>query len=183
MTLFATSELRQFYMTLLKSVCLVMLIATSGIAQKNIPDEPFDVVTVCEVLSNRSFYNGKFVALVGLMWSGYHGSSLIAVCPEKIRTGDYFWESAVEMKYDSSSPTAFSKGVKVNESVAKRKIRELKARLKTNGENGEDSRWHVVFGRIETKTDLEAHNGYGHLGSAPAQIIYKQNDQMPITIK
>lgn len=170
-------------MVILKCIFLFLFATAVTVAQKTTTEKPIEIVTVCEVINNRSFYNGKVLAVVGSYYGGYHGRWLSDECTNQIRTGNHVWDNSIWMEYDSSSKTSFPNGVKFDDSIVKKKIAEMKQRLKPSDEKVQ---WAIVFGQIETKEELEIGYaldgksinpfGYGHLNESPAQIVFKEKD-------
>jgi hypothetical protein len=163
---------------------LTILFATSARpAQTATNKEPQPYVTVCEVLANRGFYDGKVVALIGRWSPTDEGFWLADDCENQVKTGGYVWSNIVVLEYDPSSASIFPKGPSLDFIAVNKKITELKARTKHTQDKLE---WAVVYGRIETKEELPTAvagdrktivpDGYGHLNAAPAQIVYREKD-------
>ena len=138
---------------------------------------------MCDIINNRSFYNGKVVAVIG-RWSPTDEEFwLVDDCAKEIKTGDYVWDNMVSLEYDPSSPTAFPDKMKLDKIVVKKKIAEMKSRMKPTKDK---IQWAVAYGRVETQEELQTAYagdgkslfpaGYGHLNAAPAQVIYKDKD-------
>jgi hypothetical protein len=154
----------------------VWLVQTSG--SKSQPE----LVTICEVLGNRSSYNGKVVALIGRWSATDEGFWLTDECDRQIKTGDYVWSNIIFLSYDPSAPSIFLQPNKSDKVAMSKRLVELKARSKLSDDKVE---WAVVYGRVETKEELSTvvgdktsvwAAGYGHLNAAPAQIVYREKD-------
>lgn len=173
----------------MKSIALVLIFiinSTVMLAQTSSKSESIIVAGVCEILGNRSFYNGKEVAIVGRWSATDEGFWLKEKCDNQTKTGDYIWQNMVALTYEPSSPSAFTIDRKADKSVFQKRIKELKERLKTSNDN---TTWAIVYGRIETAEELQtvvmadgnggrtaSPAGYGHLNAAPAQVFYKKKD-------
>jgi hypothetical protein len=159
-------------------------------AQTSKTRKPLAPITVCEILSNREFYNGKFVIVIGRWSPTDEGFWLVDNCEKQIKTDEYVWSNMVSLEYDPSSPTAFPNGMKIDDAAVNQKIVELKRRMKPSKEKVE---WAVVYGRVETQEELQTAiagdgksvfpAGYGHLNAAPAQVVYKDKDLVIMTGK
>jgi hypothetical protein len=163
-------------------VLTFLIISTVTLAQTSSGSKTITVVGVCEILINRSFYNGKDVAIVARWSDTDKGFWLTDACGTQIRTGDYTWKNLIVLTYDPSSSSAFENGFKPDKAVIEKKIKELQAGLKKSDEK---VLWAIVYGRVETTEKLQTAEsldgtvgpaGYGHLNGAPAQVFYKQND-------
>jgi hypothetical protein len=173
----------------MKTIALVLIFiinSTVTLAQTSSRSETITVAGVCEILDNRSFYNGKDVAIVGRWSTTDEGFWLTDKCDNQTKTGDYIWRNILALTYDPSLPSAFANGLKTNKSEIEKKINELKERLKTSNDK---TAWAVVYGRVETAEELQIVEmaggktgktvmpaGYGHLNAAPAQVFYKKKD-------
>src|SRR6267378_1191715 len=130
---------------------ILLLAATSTMAQTTTSKTQTEFVMVCEVLSNRRPYDSKFVALIGRWSATDEGFWLVDDCDNPVKTGDYFWNNIVFLEYDPVSPSAFAGGPNLDNTVAKEKIAEMKGRSK---DSNIQSEWVVVYGRVETKEEL-----------------------------
>ena len=163
---------------------LTFLFSTTAVMAQTTKNEKYlELVTVCDVINNRAFYDGKVVAVIGRWSPTDEGFWLADDCSTQIKTGDYVWNNIVSLEYDPSSPTALTNGFKLNKAAVKKKIAEMKSRLKATKEK---TGWAVVYGRVETQEELQTAYaldgksifpaGFGHLNAAPAQVVYRKND-------
>jgi len=155
-------------------------------------------ITVCELLANRSAYNGKAVALLGKFLNSHFDGTWLSEdnCDSKITTAGYTWPNQVFIGGSESDPTppngllvldpdALSKKLDlVRRTTTLRMVEETLYR-KGGGVTHElvQENWAVIFGRIETRQDLRPPrragggldqdwgNGYGQMSASPAQII------------
>ena len=132
-------------MLLLKCFLSLALLLASAPSQAKTEKRPSDFVTVCEVLGDRGAYDGHVVALIGRWSSTDEGFWLASDREDSVKTGDYVWSSIIFLAYDSSSPSIFSNGPKLDYVAANRRIAEMVARSKTATDKRE---WVVVYGRI-----------------------------------
>ncbi len=157
--------------------------ALAVVAQTSKIEKPLEPVTVCDVINDRAFYNGKTVAVIGRWLPTDEGFWLADDCVTQIKTGDYVWGNDVSLEYDSSAATALTQGFRLNKATVKKKIAEMKSRLKPSSEK---IQWAVVYGRVETQEQLKTALagdgksifglGYGHLDGSPAQVVYRKDD-------
>ena len=161
-----------------------MIIST---AQTSEIQEKLKPVTVCEILNNRSSYNGKTVAIIGSFVGTMEGFWINDECLKQIKEGNRVWPNSIFLRYDPTSPTRLSKGLEVKDIDAKQTIAQLKRRIKpVKGKYY----WAVAYGVLETSDNLQTGiaadgktiipDGYGHLNAAPAQIIYREKDLLPL---
>jgi len=141
-------------------------------------------LTVCEILKDLKSYNGKTVAVIGRLVSTEEGRWLGQdACSAQLKTGDFVWSNFVWLEYDALASSALEKGMALNLEVTSEKLNAIKRTTKIRGEY--DS-WAVVYGRLETHEPLETvlardgktvyGVGFGHLGGAPAQVVYREKD-------
>jgi hypothetical protein len=163
-------------------VLAVLIRLDPAAAQTSTTKPPETLVTVCEVLNNRTSYDGKLVALIGRWSPTDEGFWLTDNCSQAVKTESYTWSNIIYLAYDPVKKSLFATKPKVDAIVAKTRIADMTARQATQ----DKLEWAVVYGRIETKAELPVvvasdgktilPAGYGHLSAAPAQIIYRQND-------
>ena len=143
------------------------------------------VVTVCEALHDLARYNGKSIVVVGRFGSTGEGSWLSEDCERKIITDGYTWANAISTTYSRSEaqpPPGLPKGFKWNEELLTRKLMDVQktTKLQVFKEYKYSDRWFAIFGRFETRLPLQVAvggsgklmgYGFGHLNTAPAQLI------------
>ena len=169
--------------TLPIAIVLFMAIAVCGQTTR-----PVEVVTVCEVLNDRASFNGRFVAVVGRLSATDEGRWLKDQCERPTKTDNYVWSDMISLEYDPEAPTARPHDFAIDQEVVDKKVAELKSRFKRS----KDLEWGIAYGRIATQEDLQiirrrdgtvAPDGFGHLGAAPAMIVYRQKDLKTIPTK
>lgn len=138
-------------------------------------------ITVCDVFASRMAFNGKYVAVIARMGGTFEGSWLSdARCSNEIKLDGHKWPTTIWQEYDASGQTLFTGAMVIDWEDANAKFAELKD---TNKLRYESESWVIIYGRIETRKKLkrgsntgEGGNGYGHLGAAPVQIVYRPKD-------
>jgi hypothetical protein len=169
---------------MLKVNLVLAIIATLSVSTKSqsISQTPLQPITVCEALKDLKLYNGKMIAIIGRFGATMEGRWLSDDdCAQKLISKGYIWPDGLWLKYDPSSPTAFSTEMLVDMQVANRKLEEIKTRTQLHDSH---SAWAIVYGRLETHRKLKppkesngsGGNGFGHLGGTPAQLVFKQKD-------
>jgi hypothetical protein len=131
-------------------------------------------VTVCELLANRSAYDGKEVALLGRFLNSHFDGFWLSEdhCDSKITSGEYSWPNEVWISYSVSAPTPPSgllvldpealagKLALVRRTTALRMVEEtLFHNDGTVTDEPVRENWAVIFGRIETRQDLRPRRG------------------------
>jgi hypothetical protein len=143
------------------------------------------VVTVCEALHDLSRYHGKSIVVVGRFGSTDEGSWLSEDCERKIVTNGYTWADTISTTYSSSeveSPPGLPKGFKWNRELLTKKLKDVQktTKLQVLKEDNYSDKWVAIFGRFETRLPLQVVTGgsgklmgygFGHLNTAPAQLI------------
>jgi hypothetical protein len=143
------------------------------------------VVTVCEALQDRELYNGKAIVVVGRLASTDEGSWIGEDCERKIVTDGYTWANIISTTYARSQvepPPGLPKEFKWDTGLLTNKLKDVQktTKLEVLKEYNYSDRWVAIFGRFETRSPLQAVSGgrgqlmgygFGHLNSAPAQLI------------
>ncbi len=142
------------------------------------------VVTVCEALRDRILYNGKSIVVVGRLASTDEGRWLTEDCDHKIVTEGYTWGNANSTTHSGPDvrPVDLPQGFKWDESSLKVKLKQGQSTttLKVRKEYESRDSWAAMFGRFETRAPLQVARGadgklrgygFGHLNSAPAQLV------------
>jgi hypothetical protein len=167
---------------LLRVLCLAILVAVSipTHAPRVTTEAPLKPVTVCEILKNHKLYNGKVIAVIGRYAPTEEGSWLFDdKCEVKLETDQIIWPNILWLKYDPSSPP-LSTSLEVDMVAVRAKLGELKQQA-----HDDTAEWAVVYGRLEFPDKLETvvvptgrrrWAGYGHLGTSPGQIVFRQGD-------
>jgi hypothetical protein len=148
-----------------------------GIAQESDPE----TITVCDALRDPLQYNGKIVALRGYLVSTDEGSWLNGDCKERLKTtSDLEWPNAVWVGGPRSAAIhnlTFERDERAMEQVRKQIAQAAKGLERYRI-------WVTYIGLFETWTNIKAAvyldksgsprlAGFGHLGSAPAQLFIK----------
>src|SRR5262245_38541516 len=158
---------------------LVMVsVAAQGRAQSETALKP---ITVCDVFASRLSLNGKYVAVLAREGSTFEGRWLNdARCADEVKLDGHKWPTSIWLEYDPSAETVFAGPMVIDWDDANPKFIDLK---KTTKLRYDSDAWVIVYGRIETQRKLkrgssngEGGNGYGHLGAAPVQLVFRQND-------
>jgi hypothetical protein len=138
------------------------------------------VIEICDILRDPVSFNGKEVAIRGVFRDTDEGAWLVGECPVPLSTGGYVWNSHI---YLISPRSKFVlRSVEYSEDSAAFEV--LASRLKDRKDPIRDKAIVTVFGKIETREDLEAQvyrdrdgrvrpAGFGHMGGAPAQLVLK----------
>lgn len=152
-------------------VLTALLTATNTAAQ-----EP---ISVCELLDRRIEFDGKWVAVQGLIEGGSEGSWLEGHCPPLLSQG-HEWPGVIALEHRSamrSDALRFDQDHRALNALKREYIRRTK--------RGDRDIQVVYHGLFQTHQDLAArvHRfppdgrvitlGFGHLGFAPAQLIVK----------
>lgn len=158
------------------SVILGVLIAAGFAYAKEVP-----VVTVCDALSNRTFYNGKSIIIVGEFWSWMEGSALDSTCSSELVIQGHKWSNSIWLGNDetreapppSHRPNYRKYEARILATLPKRDMTKLKV-IADCGYSGVSA---AVFGRFETKDSYPVIHqtmqiGFGHLGMYPAQLVW-----------
>jgi hypothetical protein len=149
---------------------------------------PSGVLTVCEILSMPSSYDGKLVTIRERVSNTDEGAWLEGIkCPGVFVTDGVVWPRSIWLQYSDSRVTRlhqpdFSKELILrSEYIAERKYVQLKRRVPDRC---------IVWtytGMFETKQNWSSakvtyHDGtsrfigFGHLGDAPAQLLIRTVD-------
>jgi len=162
--------------TWLRLVIAVYALAVAGVAA-NVPDIP--VVTVCDVMSNMSAYNGRTVIVVGRYGHSMEGAWLDATCPNSIVENGMEWGNDIALIDMSAQgePPDFPKRFRWNDRLLGKKVSELKpsTELRENARYQYRDEWAAVFGRFETRPLRSRADGYGHLAGSPARLVWPDN--------
>src|SRR5579871_6612851 len=67
----------------------------AAIALAQTPDRDVPVVTVCDVLSDLTRYNGKTIVLIGALVGSDEGGWIVADCPQKLVTDGFTWPDSI----------------------------------------------------------------------------------------
>jgi hypothetical protein len=164
---------------------LLMVPANSafGRDESALPDK-IPVLTVCEALQNLSAYNNKSIIVIGQIVATDEGGWITEDCERNIVTDGYTWGNAISTLYMVGSmapPPPLPKNYRWDD--------ELLLRKAMNTRNYKNSRdlggWAAMFGRLETRIPprvIKYPNGtigglgFGHLGTAIAQLISRGFD-------
>ena len=161
-------------------------------------------ITVCELLADPMSYDGKNVALIGRYDDSHFDGSWLSEdnCGSKLITDGYVWPNRVSAAGSVGSGPAPPLGPLVlDPSALDQKLESVKRTtflsmeelsfIRTDGQGGGTrlvkQHWAVIFGRIEARKQLRPPhpnrdwgNGFGQMNSAPAQIIFTQENEFYI---
>lgn len=161
-----------------------VFVVTGVLSVTSLPDRPLRPVTVCEVISDLDAYGGKTVAVVGRLGGTDEGTWLDEEnCPRPLQTNGFTWPSALWITTGPTAPTRAEGERLIDKDVLKKKVLEVSSRTKLRARPDHDS-YAVLYGRLETRQKLETFTypdgsvhgfGFGHLGSAPAQLVFRGN--------
>jgi hypothetical protein len=164
---------------LMTNVLAFLLVLLNSIYQN-----PLKPITVCEALADRINYNGKMITVVGRLTTGEEFFHFEEECAQPLKTGPISWRNYISFKYESHLPTALEGKFEVEPELLRDALLQI---MRTTKIREEYHHWAIVYGRFETRAKLEAfldprdgmsnlYDGFGHLGFAPAQIVYRKND-------
>ena len=177
-----------------------------AVAQEKSSETPLKPVTVCEILANPQQFNGRAVAALGRFDYTDEGEWLSEDdCGAKLVTGGYTWPNIIWLDccYETA-PDHLQGALVVDDSALNEKLQEVRkttqlkyqkrivffVKPQKTGAISEwrdvKDQWAVVYGRLETRQDLQPPtgsgpyrdwgNGFGHLGAAPVQLVIKQKN-------
>jgi hypothetical protein len=139
------------------------------------------VLTVCEALSDLQKYEGRSVIVAGRFSSTEEGSWLDEECGRKVVNGGREFPAAISLAYvvsEFAAPPPIPPGFKWQMPVLLQKLEQVRATtgLRVIKAAHYSDKWMAVFGRLETHLPRQIRpnattNGFGHLSSAPAQLI------------
>ena len=163
---------------------LTMLIVAAPLAlgqTKTSVESQIPVLTACEILSQRMNYNGKLVSIRASIHSTDEGVWLDGKnCPGLITSDEYAWPSMIAVQ--TADPRDFTSSYEG--------LRKLGPKLKRLGRRTPDRCiiW-TYTGVFETRATYEkvsypngssTYIGFGHLGAAPAQLLWKTADDVNV---
>lgn len=130
-------------------------------------------VSVCDVLANLAFFNGKEVSVRGVWRAGPHGQWIEAsdVCNRKLVTEKLTWPDKIHLTEDHASKLDFL-------SLAKMQI-QMK---QFDGKKGEFDVVVTYLGVLSARVPLQvahypegtlAPHGFGHMNYFPAELRYR----------
>jgi hypothetical protein len=147
------------------------------------PSADIPVLTVCQALRDPARYRSANVILVGRLTGTSEGRWLDEDCGLDLTIEGRKYATAISTAYfvsEFAPPPKKPRGFRWNKSLLKMALAEVKktTRLQPGGT------WYAVYGRLETETTriiarsnswVKTETGYGHLGSAPAQMVADRN--------
>lgn len=163
---------------------------SSGQTIQDAKEEPI-LLTVCEALGQRLEYNGKSVAIVGVLLSTFEGVWLSDKgCGNAITSAGFAWPNYIVLILSRDAAPDPSKMSLIDEADLNRKLELVKGRNELRQFRGSPNasggvpdysdRLVVVYGRFETRPELRPPkrkdgkgdwgNGYGHMNASPAQL-------------
>jgi len=146
-----------------------LLLVVFSWAQTNVPSP----LTVCEVLSRLSFYQGKRVTIRGELLGGDEAIILVGDRCRPLVTAGYRWPSPspIALTY---SPRRGGESPVVTEQLDPTALKAAGPRAKI---------YVTVTGRLDARDHYEmvqrgdgkvVPNGFGHQAACPAQIVYDE---------
>jgi hypothetical protein len=140
------------------------------------------VLSVCEVLDNRLAYNGKPVIVVGRMIRTMEGEWLDQECGKNLVIDGYGWGYSISLSYWLNTvkpPLPMPAGFQWDTGLLSSKLKEVQrtTTLRLDFSLRYPEEWAAVFGRFDTLKKFPHHNGFGHLGGAPAQLVGPQDGE------
>lgn len=146
------------------------------------------MLTVCEALSHPDLYDGRMVHVTGRVVGGNEGAWMEGDgCPRAYQTEGYAWPSVISLQRPSAHPDAthlhatdFVFDLESERTLAS-KYRKLRRRVAAECVS------FTYTGLFETRLDWSDYRrvfasgrvefiGFGHLSSAPAQLILRSKD-------
>jgi hypothetical protein len=159
----------------------MLIMAPLWLTQSKTPVESqIPVLTVCEILSQRMHYNGKLVSIQARIHSTDEGAWLDGKnCPGLITTEEHVWPSMISIQTSDADFTSNYEG-----------LRKLGPKLKPLARRAPEGCviW-TYTGVFETRATYEkvsypngssTYIGFGHLGAAPAQLLWKSAEDVNI---
>lgn len=156
------------------------------LTMRSFTQETLRPVPVCEILADLKSFNGKQVAVIGRWTSTMEGLWLGEdKCNRTLRTNDHLWDSSLWLQHEPSSE--LRREIALDQNVLKEKLSLVRLRTKLRPPVAKSidqwgDAWAVVYGRIEAHEELKTTLaldgktwyplGSGHLGAAPAQLVY-----------
>jgi hypothetical protein len=166
-------------------VVAFLLLGAGALAQTT---TTIPVLTVCEALSGLAQYNGKIIIVVGREAYSDEGSWLGQECggvvvTEGFKWADVIWTSYIRNQVDPAPE--LTAGFQWEENALRKKLATVRKTTRLRRYRGKlslyNDRWMVIFGRLETRMPLPVVTypngsrrgiGFGHLGDAPAQLVF-----------
>ena len=154
-------------------------------AQESKPSsEIIPIVSVCQALQDRVQYHGRTIIVVGLVGASDEGQWLIGKCDHRIVTDGFSWGNIISLAVSNPKepPLRIPPDSPWDENLLEAKRKEIEKRMPAKKDNPDD-KWYAIVGRFETRIPLQTAiagggrimgYGFGHLNSAPAQLIADQ---------
>lgn len=145
------------------------------------PSEDFPRVSVCDVVGDPTRYDGKMVAVHGLVRGTDEGVWLVGeACPKKlITTWGHVWHPSVWLAKPGDFGITHQIDFDLDEAAMNRAADTIKRQIQ---DPKLDKIWATYIGRIETRPNINSEPvrsadgtlrpaGFGHLNRSPAQLI------------
>jgi hypothetical protein len=135
--------------------------------------------SVCEVLSDRIQFNGRIIAVRGVLHSTFESAWLSGEgCDDQLRTGDHVWPSAINLSI-SETLAPWTEWPSVRDKAAMQRVDRIIRRQKPSSA---DRVWVTCVGRLETYTRLSERvyknpdgkvqvRGLGHEAAFAVQLL------------
>ena len=160
------------------------------------PDD-VPVLTVCEALIDLPRFEGKSVIVVGRYSATEEGSWLDEDCGLKVVNGGQEFKPGISISYwvsDFAAPPQKPSGFKWDERLLQEKLEQVKRTtwLRVDKKLNYSEEWFAIFGRLETQLPRKVSlgngrygytTGFGHLSSAPAQLVAPTDGYHPLNKK
>jgi hypothetical protein len=161
-------------------VILFAVITATAQAPNTSTDRNFEILSVCAVLKDLPKYNGKIIAVRGVVEGSSEGGSILdRHCTVRLVTNGYLWPTAIALELPT---TFFSQGTVDFDVdwVALQRVDKQVQQMRFDAAS--DKLWLTYVGLFETREKLEVGVdpdgkrwpvGFGHLSRAPGRLIVK----------
>ena len=169
-----------FYMSMFLRIVASGFLAV--MAARVLASDDVPVLKVCEVLNNRTVYNGKSIIVVGEYHSWNEGAVLDDVCHSKLVTDGHEWPTSIWLADDAeqvAAPPSNLPDYRQHAAKILANLPELKrTKLQVVVNCHYSGVWAAVYGHFETKDSFsvvwapDRQIGFGHLAMYPAQLVW-----------
>jgi hypothetical protein len=141
------------------------------------------VLTVCQALRDSALYSGQTVIVVGRSVGTDEGSWLDENCGIDLVIEGRKYPTSISTSYVVSQfapPPQRPQGFRWDKRRLQQRLADVQQTTRLEG----DAHWFAVYGRLETAAtrtitlgngQVATTSGYGHLGSAPAQMVARSD--------
>lgn len=171
----------------MKFLTMLIIVAPFALGQtKTVVESQIPVLTVCEILSQRMHYDGKLVSIRARIHSTDEGVWLDGKnCPGLITTDEYVWPSMISIQ--TADPET-NRSIDFTSSYEG--FRKLRPKLLRLGRQAPESciiwtytgvfETRATYVKVNYPNGSSSYIGFGHLGSAPAQLLWKTVDDVNV---